>query len=263
MNTKKKLTAKRERFCQEYIIDLNGAAAVRRAGYSQKGADVQAAQLLGNIRIITRLAELQKPICDKLELDAEFVLRGLKEVAVRCMKHVPVLDREGNETGEFTFNASGANRALELLGKHLKLFTEKHEHDTGQTLASLLAGLPFHVIDKYYCEDQWAGAQDFIGKCLFHTHNPHVAEGVRGISQYRKKLDATQSTIEKPIYYKDPVKDWTEHVGSALCTLAMAWKFHLIINGVRIGSPNPVLAAEYPQEPYLGIRHSCYARRNR
>ena len=44
------------------------------------------------------------------------------------------------ETGEYKFDASGAVRALELLGKHLKLFTEKHEH-TGEGGENLLAGL--------------------------------------------------------------------------------------------------------------------------
>jgi hypothetical protein len=38
-----------------------------------------------------------------------------------------VLDRAGNRAGKYTFNAGGANKALELLGKHLGLFKEKVE----------------------------------------------------------------------------------------------------------------------------------------
>ena len=34
------------------------------------------------------------------------------------MQQVPVLDKEGNPTGEYRFNAAGALRALELIGKH-------------------------------------------------------------------------------------------------------------------------------------------------
>ena len=41
------LTAKQERFCREYVIDHNGAAAGRRAGYAHKNADVIAGQLSG------------------------------------------------------------------------------------------------------------------------------------------------------------------------------------------------------------------------
>jgi len=33
---KNKVTPKQERFCQEYIIDLNATQAVLRAGYSEK-----------------------------------------------------------------------------------------------------------------------------------------------------------------------------------------------------------------------------------
>ena len=34
------LTPKQERFCQEYLVDLNAAAAARRAGYSKQTAGV-------------------------------------------------------------------------------------------------------------------------------------------------------------------------------------------------------------------------------
>lgn len=37
----------------------------------------------------------------------------------------PVLDREGEPTGEYRFDSSGAARGLELLGKHLQMFTDK------------------------------------------------------------------------------------------------------------------------------------------
>src|SRR5690606_39413482 len=35
--------------------------------------------------------------------------------------------REGNETGVYVYNGSVANKALELLGKHMGMFTDKHE----------------------------------------------------------------------------------------------------------------------------------------
>ena len=44
------------------------------------------------------------------------------------MQAVPVLDRDGNPMGSYNFNASGANRALELMGKHLGMFIDKIEH---------------------------------------------------------------------------------------------------------------------------------------
>jgi hypothetical protein len=46
------------------------------------------------------------------------VLKQMVEVFERCMQHKPVLDKEGNPTGEYRFDAAGVNRALEQIGKH-------------------------------------------------------------------------------------------------------------------------------------------------
>ena len=40
----KKLTAKQQRFCDEYLIDLNATQAAIRAGYSEKTARQIAAE---------------------------------------------------------------------------------------------------------------------------------------------------------------------------------------------------------------------------
>jgi hypothetical protein len=41
------------------------------------------------------------------------------------MQHQPVLDSHGEPTGQYRFDAAGANRALELLGRHFAMFTDK------------------------------------------------------------------------------------------------------------------------------------------
>ena len=62
----------------------------------------------------------------------DYVLSSLKQVAERCLQAEPVTargqhssDDEGNYL--WTFNAAGANKALELLGKHLGIFSDKLE----------------------------------------------------------------------------------------------------------------------------------------
>ncbi len=69
------------------------------------------------------------------------MLRRLVQVVERCLQTEAVVDRKGEpviiETPEgemgaaYTFQAVGAIRALELLGKHLQLFNEtvKHQHE--------------------------------------------------------------------------------------------------------------------------------------
>lgn len=53
-----------EEFCQQYLVNLNGAEAAREAGYSAKTSHVKAAQLLAIVIINDRIAELK---ADRLE----------------------------------------------------------------------------------------------------------------------------------------------------------------------------------------------------
>jgi phage terminase small subunit len=118
--------ARRERFCQEYRRDPNATQAAIRAGYSAKTAETQGSRLLRNVQVAARLNWLAAGDAEAAGLDARWVLDRLQEVAVRCMEAVPVRDRRGEIIeGAWTFDAGGANRALELLGKHLRLFADK------------------------------------------------------------------------------------------------------------------------------------------
>jgi phage terminase small subunit len=50
------LTAKQQRFVDEYLLDLNATAAYKRAGYAPKDADVAGPRLLGNVGIAAAVA---------------------------------------------------------------------------------------------------------------------------------------------------------------------------------------------------------------
>ena len=135
------LTPKQACFVGEYLIDLNATQAAIRAGYSERSAKQQGSRLLTNADIVAAVAKGQAEKAEKLGLSQEWVLRQLVQVVERCLQAEAVVDRKGEpviiETPEgelaaaYTFQAAGANRALELLGKHLNLFNEtmKHQHD--------------------------------------------------------------------------------------------------------------------------------------
>lgn len=122
-----KLTAKQELFIQYYMISLNATESAIKAGYKEKTAFVIGYENLKKPYIAKEIeSRLAKRATDN-GITADYVLTSLKSIAERCMQKEPVFDKQGNETGEFKFDSSGANKSLELLGKHLKLFTEKVE----------------------------------------------------------------------------------------------------------------------------------------
>ena len=125
MGKKRKLTDKQARFCQEYIKDLNKTQAAIRAGYSKNRASELGYQLLQNPTVQAEIERLQEEIKEKNWLTVDFVLDGLKEVYEKC-KNVPVLDKEGNLVG-YKIDSAGANRALELMGKHINMFVDRKE----------------------------------------------------------------------------------------------------------------------------------------
>ena len=121
-----KLTAKQEMFCKEYLIDLNATQAAIRAGYSVKTAVVIGCENLVKPNIALCIQELFNERSEKVEISAEYVIKSIKSVAERCMQAEQVME-QGKPTGEYKFDASGANKSLGVLGRHLKLFTDKVE----------------------------------------------------------------------------------------------------------------------------------------
>ena len=152
--------SRHERFCREYLKDLNGTRAAIAADYAKKGAKVRASELLTNRNIQALLAKLTKHQADKLDLSTEKVLTELSSMGFSNMLDYIKTTEEGiayvdlsNLTREQSsaiqevtvdeyMEGKGKHarkvkrtklklldkiRSLELLGKHLKLFTERVE----------------------------------------------------------------------------------------------------------------------------------------
>lgn len=126
-----KLTDKQKEFVRQYLVDLNATQAAIRAGYSMKTAYRQGADLLQKTSIREAIEKAQAKRARRVEVTQDYVLSNLVEVVERTMQRAPVLDRKGEQVTDeegravWTFDAKSANRALELLGKHLGIFADK------------------------------------------------------------------------------------------------------------------------------------------
>ena len=64
------LTAKQQRFVQEFLIDLNATQAAIRAGYSKGTADKQGPRLLANPDVKAAIDAAKIKRSEKTEIDA-------------------------------------------------------------------------------------------------------------------------------------------------------------------------------------------------
>ena len=115
------LTPKRAAFVREYLIDLNASAAARRAGYSAKTSDRTGYDLLRIPEITEAIRAAQQDRAQDTRVSAQMVLEGLRGIA----------EGEGPESARV--------RAYELLGKHIGMFADKHEHTGGMTIEVIYA----------------------------------------------------------------------------------------------------------------------------
>jgi phage terminase small subunit len=146
------LTDKQELFCQYYIAetDFNATSAAKKAGYSQDTAQEISAENLSKPIIQARIKELMADRMARLKVTQDWVVNELKKVAGANMHDyadwngdkVDLVDSETltedqtaavaslNKTvtkdgGSIGFKLHDKVKALEMLGKHLKMFTDK------------------------------------------------------------------------------------------------------------------------------------------
>lgn len=122
-----KLNDKQRLFVEEYLKDLNATQAAIRAGYSAKRADAIGYENLRKPEIKSAIQEAMKAREKRTEITQDYVLTTIRNTIERCSQAEPVLDKEGNPTGEYRFDATSVLKGSELLGKHLGLFKEKME----------------------------------------------------------------------------------------------------------------------------------------
>lgn len=109
------LTAKQQRFVDEYLIDGNGARAARSAGYSENSARQIATENLSKLYIQEAIDEKRQQTADKLELRKEHVL----------VAHIEAINLARTQ-GQPTAMISGAREIGKLMGFYSPELVEIH-----------------------------------------------------------------------------------------------------------------------------------------
>lgn len=158
-----KLTPKRKRFVDEYLIDLNATQAYIRAGYKVKSESVAAVEshrLLRNPKIEKAISEAMERRSQRTNITADRVLEQLAKFAFADIKSLMTWNEEtgrvklrdpedidgtiiteltqtvtevpyGDETADkitTRIKRGDPLKALEMIGKHLGMFDPKNAH---------------------------------------------------------------------------------------------------------------------------------------
>ena len=152
------LTPKQEKFCQLYI-ELGNASEAYRQSYDcskmqTSTINTKAKELLKNGPITVRIEELQQEHRQRHNLTIDNIIADLQEYRDICMGRKPLTittvvknAQEGTaqsvNTECFVFEPTGANKALELLGKHLGMFKDRVDVTSGGNALPAVINISF------------------------------------------------------------------------------------------------------------------------
>lgn len=150
---KPKLTDKQQRFVEDYLIDLNATQAAIRAGYSKDTAYSQGQRLLKNVEVASAIQEAQNKRSERTQITQDDVIRRLIEIADISTGKKAITETEiarteggvivGTDVTKTCFEPHAANKALELLGKHLGMFKDRVDVTTGDNPLPTVINIEF------------------------------------------------------------------------------------------------------------------------
>ncbi|HTE46635.1 MAG TPA: terminase small subunit [Gemmatimonadaceae bacterium] len=126
-----------EKFCEEFLVDLNRTHACIRSGHSARSARSAGCRLMKDPRILTRINELMREREETTRVKAFKVLEELAVIAFSSIDHYAI-----DENGNVTVKADapvGAMRAVSKIRRKVKVLEQNDtstivEYDTELTL---------------------------------------------------------------------------------------------------------------------------------
>lgn len=175
-----RLTPRKQRFCEEYIIDLNATKAAERAKYSKKTARSIGQRLLTNVDIQKEIQRLMKKRSERTAISQDRVLRELAMIGFSDLRNYISIDKltgaisakgfedmpkdesrvlksvkedrvikedaDGKKTTVYDkvkFELWDKPRALEMIGRHLAMFVDRTNLNiSGHVIMKVISAVP-------------------------------------------------------------------------------------------------------------------------
>src|SRR5687768_780298 len=102
------LTEKQKKFCEEYLIDLNGTQAAIRAGYSEDSAKQIASENLTKPDIQEYLSRRQKELQETTGITQKRVLEEFAKIAFLDIRKLYTVDGSLKSIHDLDDDAAGA-----------------------------------------------------------------------------------------------------------------------------------------------------------
>ena len=134
------MTQKQQRFCEEYLVDLNATQAAIRAGYSSRRAMQTGFDLLHKPDIKNYIDAKLEEISSQKTATAREVLEHLTSVLRgESDSEIVVVEGQGDGFSEAKKISKKPDekeklKAAELLGKYFGLYKEKVEHKASRVI---------------------------------------------------------------------------------------------------------------------------------
>lgn len=141
------LTPKQEAFCREFLVDFNQTQAAKRAGYSAATAAQQASRLLSNVKVQSRITQLNERVKQRNDVDVDYVIRKLRATIEADVADYFIVTRDGyypkgledltpqqrlaisevhtTAAGVVKLKLNDRLKALDMLARHLGFYHEE------------------------------------------------------------------------------------------------------------------------------------------
>ena len=155
---------RRERFCQEYVVDFNAVRASIRAGYSERSAYSISNKLMKRMDVQVRIEQLKFPIMNEIKLRREDVINELRRVGFSDVRKLfndsrgltdldcldddtaaaiesieVVANTQRGEVVDYTHKIKMSNKlgALKELAKHFNIYEDHQKAGAGEITVNI------------------------------------------------------------------------------------------------------------------------------